>query len=340
MKNNLNNPSNPNNSNNLNKNINILVIGGSGFIGTQLVQQLLNKGFSVKIADKQKSNIFPDLYQPCDICNIDDITRVCAGIDVIYHLVAEHRDDIKPISLYYEINVEGTRNICQVAKSLNIHNIIFTSTVAVYGLNSYNATENDHATPFNHYGRSKLEAENVLKAWLDSYPTNTLTIIRPTVVFGEGNRGNVYNLIRQIISRKFFMIGKGLNKKSMAYVENVAAFLVHALTFPTGLNLYNYVDKPDFDSRTLVQTICQCLKRKNTSRFYIPYFIGISIGKIFDFLSILSHRSFPISSVRIKKFTSNSVFSADKAKSTGFVSPRSLEEALKNTVEYEVRGSE
>ena len=57
----------------------------------------------------------------------------------------------------------------------------------------------------------------------------SLVIIRPTVIFGEGNRGNVYNLFRQIADRRFLMFGDGENKKSMAYVGNVAEFICHLL---------------------------------------------------------------------------------------------------------------
>ena len=52
----------------------------------------------------------------------------------------------------------------------------------------------------------------------------SLIIVRPTVIFGEGNRGNVFNLLNQIASGKFFMVGKGENKKSMAYIHNIVAF--------------------------------------------------------------------------------------------------------------------
>lgn len=82
-----------------------------------------------------------------------------------------------------------------------------------------------------------------------------MTIIRPTVVFGEGNRGNVYNLFRQIASGRFVMIGSGNNMKSMAYVENIAARLEHALDQQSTYQVSNYVDKPDFTMNQLVDVI-------------------------------------------------------------------------------------
>ena len=75
------------------------------------------------------------------------------------------------------------------------------------------------------------------------------------MIFGEGNRGNVYNLFTQIAGKRFLMFGKGKNRKSMAYVENVAAFIEYSLDFKPGIHIYNYVDKPDLDMNSLVSTV-------------------------------------------------------------------------------------
>ena len=79
----------------------------------------------------------------------------------------------------------------------------------MYGFCPPDTDENGVTNPFNDYGRSKLEGETVLEAWYAEAPvTRNVTILRPTVVFGEGNRGNVYNLLnliaRQIWESKFF----------------------------------------------------------------------------------------------------------------------------------------
>ena len=73
----------------------------------------------------------------------------------------------------------------------------------------------------------------------------SLVIIRPTAVFGEENRGNVYNLLKQINSKNFIMIGNGKNKKSIAYVRNVADFIIFSTKLNSGIHIYNYIDKPD-----------------------------------------------------------------------------------------------
>ena len=112
----------------------------------------------------------------------------------------------------------------QVCDEKKIKKIIFTSTVAVYGFAKAGTDESGEIDPFNEYGRTKFEAEKIFLYWYHQ-GERSLIIVRPTVVFGDGNRGNVFNLFNQIANNKFLMIGDGQNKKSMAYVENVVAFL-------------------------------------------------------------------------------------------------------------------
>ncbi len=137
-----------------------------------------------------------------------------------------------------------------------VKNIIFTSSVAIYGLNKTNPDEKHPEDPFNHYGKSKWEAELVIKEWYDNDPIGkSITILRPTVIFGERNRGNVYNLLKQISSGRFMMIGKGQNKKSMAYVGNIVALIKNRLEkIEAGYHIFNYADKPDFSMVELTQT--------------------------------------------------------------------------------------
>ena len=119
--------------------MNILVTGGSGFIGTNLVTDLLKEGHNVTIYDKQKSETYPDLCIVADIRDKEKLTRSMHGVDAVYHLAAEHRDDVQPTSLYYEVNVGGAENMVYALKKNNVNRLIFTSTVAVYGLNSGDA---------------------------------------------------------------------------------------------------------------------------------------------------------------------------------------------------------
>ena len=154
---------------------------------------------------------------------------------------------------------------------------IFTSTVALYGLNAGIPNEESPVRPFNEYGKSKLQAEEVFRRWADYDPARSLVIVRPAVIFGEGNRGNVFNLLSQIASRHFIMVGKGANRKSMGYVENIADFLVHTLSMGPGIHVYNYADTPDLTAAELV-SIARRKLHQNNRTLRIPYWIGLAGG--------------------------------------------------------------
>ena len=314
----------------------INVIGGSGFIGTRLVRRLINHAsLAVQIIDQVSSNTYPNLTELCDVRSIERLRTTISNESVIINLAAEHRDDVGPLTLYDEVNVVGAENICTIAREKSVKTIIFTSSVAVYGFAPIGTDESGKVAPFNDYGRTKHEAELVFKAWQAEAPNErTLVIIRPTVVFGEQNRGNVYNLLRQIASGKFVMVGSGENRKSMAYVENVAAFIEYAISFKPGVYIYNFIDKPDFTMNSLVANVNRILGRPEKIRFRLPFAVGYAIGKSFDLFAVLTGKRFAISSIRVKKFCANSVYNTD-IDQTGFVSPVPLQQALAQTVQYE-----
>jgi nucleoside-diphosphate-sugar epimerase len=311
---------------------NIQVIGGSGFIGTNLIN-LFDNNYELKNIDKSPSEKFSSITNVIDIRDKERLINNLPGSDWLVLLAAEHRDDVSPAGLYYDVNVEGTKNVLAAMNNKDINKIIFTSTVAVYGLNKNNPNENFKEDPFNDYGKSKWQAEEALRNWYNQDAENrTLIIIRPTVVFGPENRGNVYNLLKQISSGKFLMIGKGNNKKSMAYVGNIAGFIKYCIDNDfTGYQLYNYSDKPDYSMNELIEVSERSLNKK-LPPIRIPYPVGYLSGLCFDALSLMTRRKFSISSIRIKKFCAVTQFSADKMLGTGYKPIYTLEEGLSQTL--------
>jgi len=313
----------------------IAVIGGSGFIGSHLSSDLWRGGHFVSIADIQPSRAYPDFCRHADVTQLDSLIAGLEGSEVIINLAAKHRDDVRPISLYYDVNVKGAENTCLAAEKLDIKKIIFTSSAAVYGHNHAEADEDSPHDPIGPYGDSKSKAEDIFKKWQAKDPgQRTLVIVRPTVVFGIGNRGNVHVLLNQIASGRFIMIGDGENKKSMAYVENVSAFLNHCLNFGPGTHIFNYVDKPDLPTKELVAIITS-KAGKSPPKIHLPKFIGLVAGMIFDIFARLSGNTFPISRVRVEKFCATTVFSAEKLKETAFTPPNTLKEGLEKTIAHE-----
>jgi nucleoside-diphosphate-sugar epimerase len=315
----------------------VAVLGGSGFIGTRLVGRLIETGQNPRIGDLQPSQAFTDCYFPCDVRKADTLHTVLSDAKAIINLAAEHRDDVRPISRYHETNVEGARQVCQAARQAAIQTLIFTSSVAVYGFQPFPVDESGPFEPFNPYGETKLLAEGIYRAWAEEDPARSLVIIRPTVVFGEGNRGNVYNLLRQIASGRFMMVGPGTNKKSMAYVGNVAEALIHSLTLGPGIHVFNYVDTPDLNMNELVALVNRSLGRPGSTRWRIPLPLAMAGGHALDCLARATGKTFPISAIRVRKFCESTQFNAGRIHSSGFTPRVSLQEGLVRTIQCECK---
>lgn len=109
----------------------ICIIGGSGFVGSHLIP-LLKENHNIQIIDKKISEIYPKLSVLCDIRNPVLLNELLHGCEIVIHLAAEHSDDVSPVSLYYDVNVQGTKNILNAMEACDCRNLIFASSVAIW----------------------------------------------------------------------------------------------------------------------------------------------------------------------------------------------------------------
>lgn len=206
----------------------IVVSGGSGFIGTHLVQQLLgqnqellNLDINEPIDQDQKSFHFNcDVRQPIP-------EKFGKDGQVIFNLAAVHRTPGHPSNEYFETNILGAQNVCDFARANNINTIVFTSSIAVYG--TYEAQKNEETLPMPDipYGISKLSAEHIHKVWYNEDPKNRrLIIIRPGVVFGKHENGNFTRLINSISKGYFFYPGRTDTRKGCIYVKDLVQLML------------------------------------------------------------------------------------------------------------------
>ncbi len=145
----------------------ITVIGGSGFVGTNLCQTLADRQIPFEIIDIKQSQRFPEKCKIGDVRDLQSLREAITG-DVVVNLAAVHRDDIRDKSEYVRTNVDGADNVAKVCFEKNIRKIVFTSSVAVYGFAEPGTDESGAINPFNEYGKTKYEAEEKLRAWHSS----------------------------------------------------------------------------------------------------------------------------------------------------------------------------
>ncbi len=242
---------------------NFFLTGGSGFIGTHFHKKYDNsKIINYDILTPFVKN--ESVFTQGDIRNFEQIKKAMKGCDVILHLAATHFDFQKN---YFPTNKEGTSVLLKAAAANNIDRFVFYSSVAVYGRNTRKVTEIQEPVPNSEYGASKLEAEKLIRAWAEEKSQRSALIIRPTMVFGPYNFGNVFNLIKQIDSGFYMNIGKGQNIKSITFVENlIESTLILMQNMKPGLYVYNHTDEPHLTIHQTAETIAKAL-RKKTIRF-------------------------------------------------------------------------
>ena len=208
-----------------------MVTGATGFIGKEVISKLvLNKYQVIGIAGKSVNNQREKFYKTdiqlikVDITNPNEVRKLIRleNIDAVIHCAGlAHQFGKVEDGMFEKVNVEGTRNITDLAVNLNIGQFILISSTAVYGLDKNEIDETTKCRPATDYAKSKLMSEKVCREICEKKEI-PLTILRLAPVLGEKGIGNVPRLIEAINKRRFVWLGDGSNKKSLIYVGDVA----------------------------------------------------------------------------------------------------------------------
>lgn len=313
----------------------MLVTGDSGFIGRHLVRRLVESGVSLRGIDiRPKPGDGPRYLQVAG--NISDrsaVIRAMRGVQCVIHLAAEHNDFGITKERYFEVNEAGTKQLLLCASELDIKQFIFYSSVAVYGTRG--ASEEDSvAEPSNAYGASKLAGELAVRAWAGEDLTRKAVIIRPTVVFGPFGRSNVLKLIAYVCDEKFIWVGSGEQVKSIAYVENLVAATEFLLgDMKPGVEVFNYSDEPQMTTAQLVTLIAQ-KSGVTQPQLKIPLGVALGVAKVFDIFGALTNTDLPVTTARLRKFNTPSIYRSEAIRRRGFVPPYSIAEGLEQTIKW------
>jgi len=244
----------------------VLIFGGSGFIGTHLVNHLWHENgieiYNLDIIENDHGGkskfIFCDVRQPVSI----DIKHL--SNPVIINLAAVHRTPGHPDRDYFDANIRGAENICRFATAIGCRKILFTSSIAPYGAGEDEKHEETLPMPNTPYGISKLVAEKIHEGWQKQGDENALVILRPGVVFGTGENGNFTRLYSALDKGTFFYPGRKDTIKAAIYVKDLVAFAWQIITtIEKGKgDLYNCTYEPPCTIEQIVKEMCLVTGKK------------------------------------------------------------------------------
>jgi nucleoside-diphosphate-sugar epimerase len=299
---------------------NIIIIGSSGFIGRHYKDYLSSDSQVRVIEFDLQRNQQEDIRKGIFIN--DDFGRD----DIIINLAAVHKTPGHPDHEYFETNILGAEKVCEFAEKSGIDNIIFTSSIAPYGASNDLKKEEILPTPNTPYGISKLVAEYIHKTWQAKDPKNRrLLILRPGVVFGEGENGNFTRLYKALKNNSFFYPGRKDTIKACIYVKDLIKLSFDILESKQGgVETYNLSYEPAPSIEEIVEAICEIAGIKP------PKLIinGKILKGVAFLLSIIGFHKSGIHPERVKKLMISTNISGQKVLETGFSFKYSLDSAI------------
>ena len=297
-----------------------VIFGGAGFIGTFFARFLISKNLvdKVYLLDIDRIESKPIDYRGKNIENdhryfflIADVRfnlnnfLPCESVSLVANFAAIHREPGHKDYEYFETNLLGAENVCKFADKVGCQNIIFTSSISPYGVSESIKDESTLPVPVTAYGASKLAAEKIHQIWQAKDANNRrLVIVRPGVVFGPGEGGNVSRLIKAVIHRYFFFMGNQSTRKAGVYVKELcnAMWWVLQEQKKNGetVSLFNMTMNPGPSIGEYVKAVC---KTQGITRFVptVPYKALMCIAYCIDAVAKPLGIKHPFSPVRIRK---------------------------------------
>ena len=312
----------------------IIITGGSGFIGTNLVEFYCKNNIDVINLDisKPKKKNHMKFWEKVDILNKVELKKCMMKInpDYVIHLAA--RTDLDGKNLHdYIVNTEGVQNVLDVLKEiLSVKKAIFASSMLVCK-NGYNPKDSNDYNPDTFYGESKVIGEEIIKNYqIDAFG---LIIVRPTSIWGPWFDIPYAQFFKSIQKGRFVKFGNKLCTKTFGYVGNTVHQINGLLFLNEKISKYDIFylgDSPPLNISDWSDLISKYMGVKKPIR--LPFFIVKLISSFGDIVNKLNF-NFPLNSTRLSNMTTNNIKKLDNIKK--YVNQRySIEEGIEKTVDW------
>jgi nucleoside-diphosphate-sugar epimerase len=318
----------------------ILVTGGTGFTGKALVRRLLDLGHEVVALDYKeglKTAELRDWGARVIIGSVTDATVVrqaMEGVEVVHHLAAAFREMNVPDTYYWEVNVQGTRNVLDEALRQGVRKLVYCSTCGVHGnIDHPPGGEDAPIQPADYYQRTKYEAEPLVRTFHQrGLPA---AILRPAAIYGPGDPERFLMIFRRVARGKFPMFGNGKTLYHPLYIDNLVDAFVVAMAEGVGEGeAYLIADDEYLEIEDLVKRVGKALNVDVKIPHY-PVWPVVAAGHVVEKACRPFGITPPIFPRRVDWYRQNRAFKIDKAKrDLGYQPKVGIDEGLRRTADW------
>lgn len=321
--------------------MNVLITGGTGFIGSRLALRYLEKKGSVRVLGQENTSAEAENRRLVEAMGAEVILgsvteraklfELAQGVDVVYHLAAAQHEANVPDQRFWDVNVTGTKNILEASANADVKRFVHGSTIGVYGSLEGEIDERSPLNPDNIYGSTKLEGEKLVLSFCERLPA---VVIRIAETYGPGDR-RLLKLFKAIHKGVFFMVGKGENRHHPVYIDDLIEGLLLAATVEEAIGeLFVLPGKAALTTRDMVGVIARQMK-KGTPSFRLPLFPLLVLAAATETVLRPFGIQPPLHRRRMDFFRKSFVFSGKQSeKILGFVPKVSFEQGVAETATW------
>jgi 2-alkyl-3-oxoalkanoate reductase len=318
----------------------VLVTGGTGFTGKALVHRLIEMGHQVVALDYKEGLKTQEIREwgaeviLGSVTDMDVVRRAVEGAEVVHHVAAAFREMDVPERHYYEVNVEGTRNVLQAALDAGVRKVIYCSTCGVHGnVDHPPAGEDAPIRPADYYQRTKWEAEPLAREFFERGLRTT--ILRPAAIYGPGDPERFYLIFKRVAGGTFPMFGNGKTLYHPLYIDNLIDAFILAMEDGKGDGeAYLIADEQYIEIEDLVRRVGKALGVDVKVPHY-PVWPVVVVGHIVEKACKPFGINPPIFPRRVDWYRQNRAFRIEKARKDLGYQPRvGIDEGLRRTADW------
>lgn len=317
----------------------ILITGATGFVGSALAEYFYQKGFIIRAMARNAAHPFVKnnpQYQWvfADLITLDENSKVCDEVDFVLHAAgfahAAKNDDVNFKQKHQAINYNATVTLAKIAKKAKSKRFIFFSSVKAVADSDYCIDETWTKMPSDPYGLAKRQAEETLLGMDDL----DVVILRLSLVYGAGWKGNLQTLLKAIDKNIFPPIPKLANQKSMVSLQDVCLATECAMWATLSTQRLFIVTDGQTYSTDQIDHIMRIALEKKIPRWSLPLWCWYLFGKMGDLFQKITGFGVPISTEALEKLFGSACYQSKYSyEILGFVPQYTLSDVMPGIVD-------